>query len=66
VSVNEVKTKMVLLSNKRNIEGSYTLRLFGTELKMTNQVKYFEMILDKKLEKRNVVLRCERLEDDNI
>jgi hypothetical protein len=44
--VNADKTKMVLF---RKIGGFYNPRLFGTELRMTEQVKYLEMILDMKL-----------------
>jgi hypothetical protein len=41
---------MVLFTNNRKIGGFYNLRLFGTELRMTDQVKYLGVILDKKLD----------------
>jgi hypothetical protein len=41
---------MVLLMNNREIGCFYKLRLFGTELRMTDQVKYLGVILDKKLD----------------
>jgi hypothetical protein len=49
LSVNADKTTMVLFKNNRKILGFYNPRLFGTELKMTDQVKYLGVILDKKL-----------------
>jgi hypothetical protein len=48
LSVNADKTKMVLFTNIRNIGGFP--RLYGTELRMTHQVKYQGVILDKKLD----------------
>jgi hypothetical protein len=50
LSVNADNTTMVLFTNNRNIGGFYNPRLFGTELRMTDQVKYLEVILDKKLD----------------
>jgi hypothetical protein len=41
---------MVLFTNNKKIWGFYNPRLFGTELKMTDQVKYLGEILDKKLD----------------
>jgi hypothetical protein len=41
---------MLLFTNNRNIEGFYNPRLFGTEFRMTDQVKYLRVILDKKLD----------------
>jgi hypothetical protein len=48
LSVNAEKTKMILFTNNREIGGNP--RLFGTELRMTVQVKYLGVILDKKLD----------------
>jgi hypothetical protein len=50
LSVNGDKTTMVLFTNNRNIRGFYNPKLFGTELRMTDQVKYLRVILDKKLD----------------
>jgi hypothetical protein len=50
LSVNAEKTKMILFTNNREIGGFYNPRLFGTELRMTVQVKYLGVILDKKLD----------------
>jgi hypothetical protein len=50
LSVNANKTTMVLFTNNRKIGGFYNPRLLGTELKMTDQVKYLGVILDKKLD----------------
>jgi hypothetical protein len=41
---------MVLFTNNRKIGGFYNPRLFGTELRMTDQVKYLGVVLDKKLD----------------
>jgi translation initiation factor IF-1 len=41
---------MVLFTNNKKIGGFYNPRLFGTELRMTDQVKYLRVILDKKLD----------------
>jgi hypothetical protein len=41
---------MVLFTNNRKIGGFYNPKLFGTKLRMTNQVKYLRVILDKKLD----------------
>jgi hypothetical protein len=38
LSVNADKTTMVQFTNNRKIEGFFNPRLFGTELKMTDQV----------------------------
>jgi hypothetical protein len=48
--VNADKTTMVLFTNNRKIGGFYNPRLFGTELRMTDQVKYLGVILDKKFD----------------
>jgi hypothetical protein len=48
--VNADKTKIVLFTNNRKIGDFYNPRLFGTELRMTDQVKYLGVILDKKLD----------------
>jgi hypothetical protein len=50
LSVNADKTTMVLFTNNREIGGFYNPRLFGTELRMTDQVKYLGVILIKKLD----------------
>jgi hypothetical protein len=39
LSVNADNTKMVMFTNNRKIGGFYNPRLFGTELRMTDQVK---------------------------
>jgi hypothetical protein len=44
------KTTIVLFTKNRKIGGFYNPRLFGTELRMTDQVKYLGVILDKKLD----------------
>jgi hypothetical protein len=41
---------MVLFTNNRKIGGFYNPRLVCTELRMTDQVKYLGVILDKKLD----------------
>jgi hypothetical protein len=41
---------MVLFTNNKKTEGFYNPRLFSTELRMTDQVKYLGIILDKKLD----------------
>jgi hypothetical protein len=50
LSVNADKTSMVLFMNNRKIGGFYSPRLFDTELRITDQVKYLRMILDTKLD----------------
>jgi hypothetical protein len=45
LSVNAEKKTIVLFTNNKEIG-----RLFCTELRMTDQVKYLGMILDKKLD----------------
>jgi hypothetical protein len=50
LSVNADKTKMVLFTNNRKIGGFYNPKLFGTESRMTDQVKYLGVIFDKKLD----------------
>jgi hypothetical protein len=50
LSVNADKTTMVLFTNNRKIGGFYNARLFGTELRITDKVKYLGVILDKKLD----------------
>jgi hypothetical protein len=50
LSVNVDKTTLVLFTNNRKIGGFYNPRLFGTELRMTDQVKYLGVILDKMLD----------------
>jgi hypothetical protein len=44
LSVNTDKTTIVLFTNNRKIGSFYNPRLFGTELKMTDQVNYLGMI----------------------
>jgi hypothetical protein len=41
---------MVLFTNYKKIGGFYNPRFFSTELRMTDQVKYLRVILDKKLD----------------
>jgi hypothetical protein len=41
---------MVLFTNNRKIGGFYNPRLYGTELRKTDQVKYLGVILNKKLD----------------
>jgi hypothetical protein len=41
---------MVLFTNNRKIGAFYNPRLFGTELRMTDQLKYLRVILNKKLD----------------
>jgi hypothetical protein len=41
---------MVLFMNNRKIGGFYSPKRFDTELRMTDQVKYLGVILDKKLD----------------
>jgi hypothetical protein len=41
---------MVLFTNNRKIGGFYIPRLFGIELRMTDQVKYLGVILDENLD----------------
>jgi hypothetical protein len=48
LSVNAYKTTIVLLTNNSKIGGFYNPIFFGTELRMTEQVKYLRVILDKK------------------
>jgi hypothetical protein len=52
LSFNANKTTMVLFinNNNRKIGGFNNPRFFGTELRMTDQVKYQGVILDKKLD----------------
>jgi hypothetical protein len=50
LSFNVDNTTMVLFTNNRKVGGFYNPRLFGTELRMTDQVKYLRVILDKKLD----------------
>jgi hypothetical protein len=50
LSVNANKTTIVLFKNNMKIGGFFNPRLFGTELRMTDQVKYLRVILDKKLD----------------
>jgi hypothetical protein len=50
LSVNSDKTTMVLFTSNRKIGSFYNPRLFGTKLRMTNQVKCLGVILDKKLD----------------
>jgi hypothetical protein len=40
--VNPDKTTMVLFTNNRKIGSFHNPRLFGTQLRMTDQVKYLE------------------------
>jgi hypothetical protein len=41
---------VLLFTNNRKIGGFYNPRAFGTKLRMTNEVKYLGVILDKKLD----------------
>jgi hypothetical protein len=41
---------MVMFTNNRKTGGFYNTRFFGTELRMTDQVKYLGVILDNKLD----------------
>jgi hypothetical protein len=50
LSVYTDKTTMVLFTNNRKIGGFYNPKLFGTELRITDPVKYLGVILDKKLD----------------
>jgi hypothetical protein len=50
LSVDADKTTMVLFTNNEKIGRFYNPELFGTELRMTDQVKYLGVILDKKLD----------------
>jgi hypothetical protein len=50
LSVDANKTTIVLFTNKRKIGGFYNPRLFGSELRMMDQVKYLGVILDKELD----------------
>jgi hypothetical protein len=62
LSVNTEKTTMVLFTNNRKIRGFYNPRLFGTELRMRNQVKYLRVILDKRLIGRRILkIGCAKL-----
>jgi hypothetical protein len=45
LSVNADKTTMVLFTNNRKIGGFYNPKLFGTQLRMTDQMKYPGVIL---------------------
>ncbi|XP_062713028.1 uncharacterized protein LOC134290062 [Aedes albopictus] len=49
LSVNPSKTSIVLFTEKRNRNGVRTLRLFDSEINVTEQVKYVGVILDSKL-----------------
>jgi hypothetical protein len=49
LSVNAVKTSMVLFTNKKKLVGVKKPILFGTELHLKNQVKFLGVILDEKL-----------------
>jgi hypothetical protein len=55
LSVNADKTTMILFTNNRNIGIFYIPRLVGTELKMTDQMKYLGVILDKSLIERRIL-----------
>jgi hypothetical protein len=67
LSVNADKTKKVLFTNNSKIGGFYNSRLFGNELRMTDQVKYLGVILNKKLDWKahigSIVVLWERLGD---
>jgi hypothetical protein len=41
---------MFMFTSNRKIEGFYIPRLFDSELRMTDQLKYLEAIVDKKLD----------------
>jgi len=47
--VNPGKTEMVLFTHKRKLDKFKPIRLFGTELSRSDQVKYLGVILDSKL-----------------
>lgn len=49
LSVNPNKTTLVLFTNKRRITGVRPLCFFGSEVCVTDQVKYLGVILDSKL-----------------
>jgi hypothetical protein len=49
LSVNADKTTMVFFTNNRKNGGFYNLRLCRTKLRMTDQMKYLGVILDKML-----------------
>ncbi|XP_062550051.1 uncharacterized protein LOC134214743 [Armigeres subalbatus] len=49
LSVNPNKTSIVLFTEKRNRNGIRPLHLFGSEINVTDQVKYVGLILDSKL-----------------
>jgi hypothetical protein len=63
LSVNADKTTMVLFTNNRKIGGFYYPRLFGTKLKMTDQVKYLGMIawVRSLIGKRILKIGCAKL-----
>lgn len=49
LSVNPSKTSLVLFTERRILNGVRSLQFFGSELNVTNQVKYLGVILDSKL-----------------
>ena len=49
LTVNPSKTESILFTRKRNVQTSVALRLFGTNIKRVNTVKYLGVVLDSKL-----------------
>ena len=49
LNINPHKTAMVPFTNRREIEGLGPLKLHGKDLKMLDDVKYLEVILDYRL-----------------
>lgn len=49
LSVNPSKTSLVLFTERRALNGVRPLRFFGSEVSVTDQVKYLGIILDSKL-----------------
>jgi hypothetical protein len=49
---NADKITMVLFTHNRNIGVFYNPRFIGTELRMTDQLKYLGVVLDKKLDSK--------------
>jgi hypothetical protein len=58
LEINNLNLNLVLFTNNRKIKGFYNPRVFGTELKMTDQVKYLGVILEKKLDWKAQSLHC--------
>lgn len=49
LSVNPLKTELIMFTNKRNLGQLRLPKLFNTELSLTSEVKYLGVILDSKL-----------------